>query len=351
MYSTNWKEQYESERTRLLNTLGRVTDGGIVESIQHIGATSVPGMHGSPCVDVGMAVWPFPMEMGPRSRLETLGYQIVDGFTESPLQRFRHESGSFQLFILEPGVGDWYDFVLIGDYLRHNDKVRDKVSAKKTDAVLNKSALFAELLPEAYQWWIQHYGFSQLEDVANELKDAPFEWYVAGGWALDLFQERVQRMHHDVDILVPRSAQMELQKYMTERGWKLITPHEKRLEPWPPHMRLELPRHQVHAHRGDDFIDILLTDMDNVWRYRREPSILRSKEKMSLMSENGIPYLAPELVLLFKSRNTSNHERAKDQTDFEKALPHLDPERRAWLSWALTATSPDHAWIRYLTGV
>ena len=32
-----------------------------------------------------------------------------------------------------------------------------------------------------------------------------------------------------------------------------------------------------------------------------------------LTSDNGIPYLAPELVLLFKSKNTGNHERAKDQ--------------------------------------
>lgn len=113
-------------------------------------------------------------------------------------------------------------------------------------------------------------------------------------------------------------------------------------------MRLELPRHQVHAHRDGNFIDILLTDMDNVWRYRREPLILRSKEKISLRSASGIPYLAPELVLLFKSRNTSDHERAKDQVDFEQALPHLNAEQRAWLRWALIATSPDHVWVDQL---
>ena len=92
MASTNWKEQYESERDRILEALGRVTDSGVIESIQHIGATSVPGMQGSPCVDVGLAAWPFPLEAGSKSRLEALGYQIVDGFTESlRQQRFRHE--------------------------------------------------------------------------------------------------------------------------------------------------------------------------------------------------------------------------------------------------------------------
>jgi GrpB-like predicted nucleotidyltransferase (UPF0157 family) len=349
MMSPNWKEQYESEKIRLLDAFGKVTDGGIIESIQHIGATSVPGMQGFPCVDVGLAVWPFPLEAGPKSKLEALGYQAVDGFTESlRQQRFRHESGLFQLFVLEPGIGDWYDFLLVGDYLRHNDKACDEISAKKSNAALEKSVLFAELLPDAHRWWIDHYSFAPLEAVTNELKEASFPWLVAGGWALELLAGRVQRVHHDVDVIIPRDSQFEMQKYLLARNWKLITPFEKRLESWPPHMRLELPRHQVHAHRDDDFIDFLLTDIQDVWRYRREPLVIRSKEKMSLRSESDIPYLAPELVLLFKSKNTSSHERAKDQDDFERALPHLEPERRAWLRWALIATAPDYPWISQL---
>ena len=348
MYQT-WKEQCQNESEKLSNALGNITSGGIVEIIQHIGATSIPGLEGSSCVDIGMAVWPFPLESEAKSKLEALGYQIVAGYTESPQQRFKHESGSFQLFIFESGIADWYDYLLVGDYLRHNDQARDNVSVKKKD-LANNSSLYTELLPAARQWWIEHYGFSDLEAIANELKDASFDWYVSGGWALDLFQGKVNRVHHDVDITLPRSAQLELQKYLTERGWKLITPHEKKLEAWPPHMRLELPRHQIHAHRDGVFMDILLTDIDQVWRYRREPVIVRAKEKISLRSESGIPHLAPELVLLFKSKNTSNHERAKDQADFEGALPHLDPEQRAWLQWALTATTPEHPWIPQLTG-
>jgi len=220
MNFSDWKQQYESEKSRLLEALGTVTDCGIVEEIQHIGATSVPGMQGSPCVDIGLAVRPFPLEAAPGSRLAALGYQIVDGFAGSlRQQRFRHASGTFQLFILEPGVGDWYDFVLVGDYLGHNDKVCDGVSAKKSNMVMDKSALFTELLPNAHQWWIEHYGFSQLQAIANELQDASFEWYVSGGWAVDLLVGSVQRVHHDVDIVVSRNAQLELQKYLTEHDW------------------------------------------------------------------------------------------------------------------------------------
>ena len=344
-----WKEQFETERDRLLQALGWVPEGGTIDSVEHIGATSVPGMKGSACVDIGLAVWPFPLEADAKSRLEALGYQIVNGLVESVRhQRFRHSSGSFQLYLFEPGFPDWYDFLLVSDYLRHNDQVRDEVSTHKSGSILDKTALFAGLLPHAHQWWIEHYGFAPLEAVTNELKEASFPWFVAGGWSLDLFAGCVQRLHHDVDIIIRRDVQFELQAYLLARDWKLVTPFEKRLERWPPHMRLELPRHQVHAHRGNEFIDFLLTDIHGVWRYRREPRIIRTLEQMSLSSETGIRYLAPELALLFKSKNTSNQERAKDQVDFERALPHLEPERRAWLRWALIATAPDHPWISQL---
>lgn len=349
LQTQHWKEQFESERDRLINALGKVVEGGIVEAIQHVGATSVPELYGSSCVDIGLAVWPFPLEAGPRSRLKVLGYQMVAGYEESPEQRFRHESDSFQLYVMEPGSERWSNLVLTRDYLRHDRAAGEEISIQKKHAGLDKSQLFTRLLPPVHQWWIDYYQFSPVEAVANELKDVSFPWYISSRWALDLFIGQVNRVHHDVDVVLPRSAQMELQRHLMDRGWKLVTPFEKRLEIWPPHMQLQLPRHQVHAHREDDFIDFLLTEMDGMWKYRREPSVIRSLERISLRTESGIPYLAPELVLLFKSKNTSNQERAKDETDFEMALPHLDSEQRAWLRWALITTSPDHTWIQKLT--
>ena len=343
-----WKEQYESERERLIHALGLVVEGGIVEAIQHVGATSVPDLYGSACMDIGLAVWPFPLEEGPRSWLEISGYQLVSGSEERPEQRYLHESNSFQLIFVEPGSDRWSDLILTRDYLCHDRPAREEISRQKKDARLEKSQLFKNLLPDAHQWWIDHYQFSPVEAVADELKGVSFPWYISSGWALDLFLGRVHRVHHDVDVVLPRTGQLELQKHLTERGWKWVTPFEKRLEIWPPHMRLELPRHQVHAHRGEEFIDFLLTEMDEVWKYRREPSLIRSLERISLRTEKGIPYLAPELVLLFKSQNTSNQERPKDELDFERALPYLDKERRAWLRWALIATAPDHPWISKL---
>jgi hypothetical protein len=320
----------------------------MIEAIEHIGATSVPGVYGSPCVDIALAVHPFPLETEPISRLEAFGYRALSGYETAPEQRFQHESGTFQLFVVESGAARWYDMLVLRDYLRDNVSARESFSRQKLNKDSTPSALFEQTLPAAHQWWIGHYGFSPVEAVARELQAVSFPWYISGGWALDLFLGRVARMHHDVDVVIPYAAQTALRAYLTERKWELLTPFQKQLERWPPHMKLELPRHQVHAHREGNFIDFLLAEMDGVWRYRREPLVLRSLDRMGLKNESGIPYLAPELALLFKSRNTSNTERPKDQLDFERVLPHLEAERRAWLYWALMATSPDHPWIKQL---
>jgi hypothetical protein len=191
-----------------------------------------------------------------------------------------------------------------------------------------------------------------VEAVCAELDGFEGQWLVAGGWSLDLHVGAVGRVHHDVDIVVDRADQLRLQAHLVGRGWALLTPLEGRLEPWPAHMELRLPRHQVHAHRGDDFVDVLLTDLSaGVWRYRREPVIVRALEKAARRTPAGVPYLAPELALLFKSKNTGRpyHPRPQDQADLERVLPRLDPEQRAWLRWALVASQPEHAWISRLS--
>jgi GrpB-like predicted nucleotidyltransferase (UPF0157 family) len=354
-------QQFAQERARLCEALRDVTDGGIIDGIEHIGATSVPGLTivtdaREACVDIGLAVWPFPVELHDRATLAALGYEPVSGYDGAPEQRFRHTAGGYQLFLAMSGSETWMDYLLIRDYLRnepaarqaYQDYRREIAGREPAGATEAKASLFAALLPPARKGWIDRYGLAPLEAVVRELRELPCPWYVSSGWALDLFLGCVTRVHHDVDVVINRADQLILQQHLTARGWKFVTPFQKRLEPWPLLMRLESPRHQVHAHRDGGFIDFLLTDMTpEAWFYRREPSILRSASRMSLRTESGIAFLAPELVLLFKSKNTSatDPERSKDPLDFEQVCPHLDPERRAWLRWALLATNPAHPWI------
>ena len=64
----------------------------------------------------------------------------------------------------------------------------------------------------------------------------------------------------------------------------------------------------------------------------------------AFLARAGIPFLAPEIALLYKSKGTG----AKDEADFHRALPLMDAERRAWLRDALLRTMPDHHWISTL---
>ena len=54
------------------------------------------------------------------------------------------------------------------------------------------------------------------------------------------------------------------------------------------------------------------------------------------LARDGVRYLQPEIVLLFKAR----HLRDKDRADFAGALPLLEEPRRAWLRRALGRVHP-----------
>lgn len=354
-----WSGLFTQERLRLIGALDMIAEGGIVEHIEHVGATSVPGLFGQPYIDIAISAWPFPLEESERRAIESLGYELDPGFSRAEEQRFRRRDAPFRLYVAEAGSALWTDYVLVRDYLRHDEAARQTLSARKAEWADKpespgyqeaKGELLDRLADGAHQFWIEQEQFGPVLRVAEELRDMPCPWYICGGWALDLFRGHVSRVHLDVDVIVPRADQLVMQKHLTDHGWSLVTSSldGRRLEPWPPEVPLEPPRHQVNALRDGAFIDILLTDLDGAWHYRREPTIIRDLSRIGLQSPEGISFLAPELVLLFKSANTSGRERNNDQGDFERTYTRLEPERRAWLRWALTAVDPSHPWIERL---
>ncbi|HSL25694.1 MAG TPA: hypothetical protein VLA54_05365 [Acidimicrobiia bacterium] len=60
-----------------------------------------------------------------------------------------------------------------------------------------------------------------------------------------------------------------------------------------------------------------------------------------LGTRSNVPYLAPDLHLLFKSRDL----RPKDHADAKRVTPVLDKRQRAFLTAHLVA---DHPWHRLL---
>jgi hypothetical protein len=59
----------------------------------------------------------------------------------------------------------------------------------------------------------------------------------------------------------------------------------------------------------------------------RDASITLPYSELILRTSEGIPYAAPEVVLLFKAK----HLREKDIADFQGVLPTMDQTRRSRL--------------------
>ncbi len=171
-------------------------------------------------------------------------------------------------------------------------------------------------------------------------------WLIAGGWAVDLFLGRVTRSHKDIEIAIMRADQAAVRAYLS--GWEFEKVAKGEPVPWRDDEWLELPVHEIHARRADrdpSRLEILLNEASgDAWVFRRNPAITRPLRDVRLISEAGVPYLAPEIVLLYAAKSPGPH----DKLDFHNLLPSLGPERRTWLRHALEICHPGHSWISHL---
>jgi uncharacterized protein (DUF952 family) len=177
-------------------------------------------------------------------------------------------------------------------------------------------------------------------------------WWVAGGWALDLFLGHKTRPHADLEISVLATDQRALFEHL--RGWDLrLAAPGASLPAWDG-SRIQPQFHQVWARRGvgrpsspDEFAAdptmlgfLLEQSHQDQWVYRRHPTITRPLDEVGASTPDRVPFVRPEIALLFKAKAT----RFKDQRDLDRVLPRLDGVARAWLGSALEEAHPGHAW-------
>jgi hypothetical protein len=191
--------------------------------------------------------------------------------------------------------------------------------------------------------------FVQPLKVAEMMRPFKCDWFVAGGWAIDLFLERETRPHGDIEIAVWRRDQTALYDYLS--GWTLQKTSGGKLSAWHRGEVLEPPIHEIHCFSEQaelQQIEVLLNESNkNEWLYRRNKNIRRSLDKCYSVSGVGeIRYLSPEITLLYKSKNP----RDKDEQDFKRVIKHLDVERKTWLKNAIAASTDDgaHSWLKSL---
>lgn len=185
--------------------------------------------------------------------------------------------------------------------------------------------------------------FAEPERVHQLLQNYNKPWFIAGGWAIDLFLGKETRKHGDIEIAVYRKDQISITSYLQDWNFQKVVKGE--FQHWKDEY-LDLPIHEIHGvSETGTRIEILLNESnEDEWIFRREPSITRQLTRMKQVSELGIPYLSPEIVLLYKAKSP----RHKDEEDFMRVNKLLRVESRCWLKKALEVHIPDHHWITEL---
>jgi hypothetical protein len=176
--------------------------------------------------------------------------------------------------------------------------------------------------------------------IADRLAGLDIPWYVAAGWALDLFHGAQTRPHADLEIAVPAARFPQIAANFND--CRFCVAHNGQLLP----ATADALRasHQTWAWEpatGKWRFDVFREPHDDdVWLCRRDHRIRRPYTEIVERTPDGIPFLAPEIVLLFKAKSP----RDKDEVDFHAVLPKLDRRRRRWLDNALGMVGPTHPW-------
>lgn len=194
-------------------------------------------------------------------------------------------------------------------------------------------------------------------------------WAVCGGFALELFLGEETRVHSDIDVCVFEPDRERVCRHMLQNGWSVyefrgqgllrsIYPG-KASEPGRNLMCLREDCDLVTFHPGGDdgtyyhefhhkgiaelnYLEFLFnTVQDGCFVFPGQNSVRRELSK-AVLSREGVPYLAPELALLFKAGRT---EQANSRSDFQAVFPQLDGGQRQWFLESLGRLYPEgHEW-------
>lgn len=369
-HDPEWGRLYEAESEQVAAALGWLVDGGVLEGLAHMGSTSVPGLRAKPTIDIYGRVHPYPPGPEQIAALAAIGYTWRGEFGLPGRTYFTKGPHDYHLHLLSFASGHWERHLLFRDYLRANPEARRQYEELKVSLAERfrddrpayqdgKSELIASLEPKALAWYLEATGFSPVAELVPVLLGLPEgSWAVAGGWALDLHLGAPHRYHVDLDVEVDASRQAALQGALQAAGWRLDqVVADGRYAPWPPGEPLAAGVHQVHARSGSGFMDLQLAPRGPTeWRFRRDERVTlplaRAIRHADLPGGVRVPYLAPEAVLLFKSRSSvdgvESEPRDRDAADFVRVLPTLGVDARAWLADALRRFHGDHPWLAEL---
>ncbi|MCM0620946.1 hypothetical protein [Nocardioides bruguierae] len=187
-------------------------------------------------------------------------------------------------------------------------------------------------------------------DAVALMTGYPGTWWVAGGYAVEALTGP-HRGHHDLDLAVLGDELPLFRRHVAGRldCWSATS---GALAPLLPDDRPDgtaaevLPDGCVQlwtrpSARHPWEYDVLVgPGSAREWVYRRDERI-RMPMAEALTSVDGVPYLRPEIQLLYKAPG----RRPQDEADLRAALPLLGSTARAWLHETLSFLDPEHPWL------
>jgi hypothetical protein len=88
-------------------------------------------------------------------------------------------------------------------------------------------------------------------------------------------------------------------------------------------------------------IDVpLIPDLDGLWTNESMPAQMVPLEDITWVAADGIQYLKPKIVMLYKAGTG----RPKDDHDLQQAWPLLRQRQGCWLLDVIRATEPGRPW-------
>ena len=186
-------------------------------------------------------------------------------------------------------------------------------------------------------------------EVVQLFSNAPFSWGLAGGYAVEQFVGTPIRDHGDIDVIVYRDQQLELQGWLSD--WQLFAADPPgSLRPWTKSEYLPYGIHDiwgytsVHAWR----LQIMLTEVEGGRWFSRRSRLIGGQRGDLIVTYRSVPCIRVEVQLLYKAKDP----RSKDDLDFKACLPLMSVEERQWLTTGLEVLYPEgHPWIQLLHAV
>ncbi|MBE5804176.1 MAG: hypothetical protein E7316_06660 [Clostridiales bacterium] len=209
----------------------------------------------------------------------------------------------------------------------------------------------------------------RLIQATDFLRGTPFTWAVCGGYALDLFHGHSLRSHGDIDICTLEPDRASILSFILRKGWQVcefrgqgkvrpldaasvsekgrnlmcFTKDCQLIRFYPCEDEGLLYHEFLHGDAAPfNYIEFLFNQTyDNRFLFDAGKNIGRELSK-AIVRRDDIPYLAPELVLMYKA---SSPDMDKNLFDFLQAYPLMNGEQKSWFTHSLAALYPDgHPW-------